>query len=90
MRDYNEKLEECTQIETLQAYLLIAQDVPKIEVFRRHEADKWLYEYATGLESEISLPLLGKELQLSLAQIYRRVQRDVKETSPDEGEKGEE
>lgn len=85
MRDYNEKLEEYTQIETLQAYLLIAQEVPKIELFRRHEADKWLYEYATGLESEISIPLLGTELQLSLAQIYRRVQWDVKETSPDDG-----
>ena len=77
VRDYNEKLEEYTQIETLQIYALVAQSTPKVEVFRRHEADKWLYEYATGLESEINIPVLDTELRLSLAQIYRRVRWDA-------------
>lgn len=74
LRDRNEKLEEYTQIASLQAYLLVAQDEPKVEVFRRHEAGRWLYEYATGLEAEITVPVPGAELRLSLARIYRRVQ----------------
>ncbi|MCI0712152.1 MAG: Uma2 family endonuclease [Chloroflexi bacterium] len=82
--DYNEKLEEYTQIETLQAYVLVTQDAPKVEVFRRHEADKWLYEYVTGLESEINIPILDAELRLSLAQIYRRVEWDTQETGETE------
>lgn len=76
VRDYNEKLEEYTQIESLHAYVLIAQDTPKVEVYRRHDASKWLYEYATGMDAEITFPIVGTELGLSLAQIYRRVQWD--------------
>ncbi len=73
MEDHNEKLAEYTQIEGLQAYLLIAQNEPKVEVFRRYEANQWLYEYVMGLGAEIIVPVLGVELRLSLAQIYRRV-----------------
>jgi Uma2 family endonuclease len=76
LKDRNEKLEEYTQIETLQAYVLVAQDEPKVEVYQRHEAGKWLYDYATGLKAEIAVPVPGGEITLSLAQIYRRVQWD--------------
>lgn len=82
LQDYNEKLEEYTHIETLQAYVIIAQDTPKVEVFRRHESGKWLYEYVTGLEAEVNVPVLEAELRLSLAQIYRRVQWKI---ASDEG-----
>lgn len=84
VRDYNEKLEEYTQIESLHAYVLIAQDTPKVEVYRRHDASKWLYEYVTGMDAEITFPIVGTELGLSLAQIYRRVQWD--EASSGDGE----
>jgi Uma2 family endonuclease len=83
LQDYNEKLEEYTQIETLQAYVIIAQDTPKVEVFRRHEASKWLYEYVTGLVAAINVPILDAELRLLLAQIYRRIQW---ETTAESGE----
>jgi Uma2 family endonuclease len=80
LQDYNEKLEEYTQIETLQAYVIIAQDTPKVEVFRRHESGKWLYEYVTGLEAAINVPMGDAELRLALSQIYRQVQW---ETTPE-------
>lgn len=73
-RDFNDKLQEYTQIETLEAYLLVAQDEAKCALFRRNEVGQWVYEYASGLQSEIVIPLLSQELHLSLAQIYRRVQ----------------
>jgi len=40
LRDHNAKLEEYTQIASLHAYVLVAQDEPKVEVFRRHEAGR--------------------------------------------------
>ncbi len=89
VRDTNEKLEEYTQIESLQAYVLIAQDTPKVEVYRRHDAGKWLYEYATGMDAEITFPIVGTELGLSLAQIYRRVQWDEPSLGDDETEDDE-
>lgn len=84
LTDRNQKLTEYTQIESLQAYVLISQDEPKVEVFRRHEGERWLYEYVTGLDGEIELPLGGR---LSLAEIYRRVQWEESETpSAEDGE----
>jgi len=73
LKDRNEKLAEYTQINTLDAYILIAQDEPKVEVFRRHDGDKWLYEYVMGLGAEIEVSAAGAVLRLTLAQIYRRV-----------------
>ena len=71
--DYNEKLEEYTQIDSLQAYVIISQDKPKAELYRRDDSGKWIYDFVTGLDAEISVPLPAQELRLSLAQVYRRV-----------------
>jgi Uma2 family endonuclease len=73
LRDRNDKLVEYTQIDTLDAYVLISQDEPKVEVFRRHEGDQWLFEYVTGLDTKIDILAAGTVLRLTLAQIYRRV-----------------
>lgn len=79
VRDYNDKLEEYTQIASLQAYVIIAQNKPKVEVYRRDESGKWIYEFVTGLEGEINVLVSGADLRLSLAQIYRRVRWDESE-----------
>lgn len=84
VRDYNEKLEEYTQIETLQAYLLVSQDQPKVALFWRNEAGQWIYEFASGNDAEITVPLMGEALRLSLAQIYRRIQFDEEQASGEE------
>ncbi len=84
VRDYNEKLEEYTQIETLQAYLLVSQDQPKVALFWRNEAGQWIYEYASGNDAEITVPLMGEALRLCLAQIYRRIQFDEEQASGEE------
>lgn len=79
LTDRNEKLEEYTQIETLQAYVLIAQDKPKVEVYRRNESGTWIYAFVTGLDAEMDVPLPAANLRLSLARLYRRVQWDNEE-----------
>lgn len=82
LTDRNDKLNEYTQIESLQAYVLIAQDTPKVEVYRRHTDDRWLYEYASGLDAEIGLPLDDVDLTLPLAMIYRRITWDDDTDTP--------
>ena len=77
LRDYNEKLEEYTQIDTLQTYVLVAQDTPKVEVYRRQATGKWLYEYVTGLDAEIEVSVLDEDFRLALTEIYRRVRWDA-------------
>lgn len=72
LRDRNDKLEEYTRIASLQAYIIIAQDKPKIEIYWRDDSGKWIYDFATGLDAEINIPIL-ELIHLPLTQIYRRV-----------------
>ncbi|MCB9451764.1 MAG: Uma2 family endonuclease [Anaerolineaceae bacterium] len=81
LTDRNEKLEEYIKIETLQEYVLVSQDEAKVEIFTRHEADKWLYSIVKGLENSFELPSIGCKLELS--RIYRKVQLDRDTTSDD-------
>ncbi|HZP81316.1 MAG TPA: Uma2 family endonuclease [Chthonomonadaceae bacterium] len=57
-------------LESLQSYVLISQDKPLIEVYRRQE-NGWFYTAVTGLESRVALDAIGCELKL--ADIYARV-----------------
>ena len=74
LRDYNEKLEEYIQIETLQAYILVSQDQPKVERFTRHEDGEWLYSVVTAMDDEIALP--GIDCTLALSAVYNKVRWD--------------
>jgi Uma2 family endonuclease len=70
--DRNEKLEEYTSIDSLQAYLLVSQDEPKIERFVRGERrGEWLYSSARGEDAAIEIAPLS--LVISLADVYRKV-----------------
>lgn len=74
LRDRNDKLLEYTQIETLHAYLLVAQDEARVERYLRQESGDWLYTVVRGLDESIALPTLG--CTLALADIYRKVDWD--------------
>lgn len=86
LKDYNEKLTEYTQIDSLETYVLIAQDKPKVEVFRRHESGQWLYQYTTGTDAEIAVTAGGTTINLALAELYRRVRWDEDEQTNDDAE----
>lgn len=75
--DRNEKLAEYTSIETLQAYLLVSQNEPKVEQFVRHEAGKWLYESVTGFDASLTVAPLA--CTLALAKLYSKVNWDEEE-----------
>jgi len=57
---------------TLTDYILIAQDKPQIEHFRRRPNDKWWYKLHSGLEASVSIPSI--RCTLKLADVYDRVQ----------------
>jgi Uma2 family endonuclease len=69
--DRGGKFEQYQQIASLQEYVLIAQDRPRVERYTRQTEGQWHYEVSTGLDDEVSLPSIGCEL--SMAEIYHKV-----------------
>jgi Uma2 family endonuclease len=66
--DRGKKWESYRGIASLQDYLLITQDEPRVERFTRHGEHFWLYGETTGLDGEIQLESLN--VTLKLADIY--------------------
>src|SRR5918912_1251120 len=63
--DRGKKFQSYQQIESLQEYLLVAQDEYVVEHFLRQENNHWLYTKVTGLEEAVVLPALKCQLALS-------------------------
>jgi Uma2 family endonuclease len=78
--DRGKKAENYRKIPSLMAYVLIAQDRAKVEVYERVGDGFWRLSEAGGLEGTIALECL--EITLSLGEIYDRVEFDP-EVHPD-------
>jgi Uma2 family endonuclease len=76
--DRGKKFKHYSQIDSLQEYVLISQDTPRIERFLRQEAGKWEYEDVRGLEGIIELSSI--ECSLKLADVYRKIDFTEEET----------
>lgn len=74
--DRKKKLEEYTRIDSLQVYMLIAQDKPRVEVFQRDESNNWIYKDVNGMDATIQVTVFGTQLTIQLAEIYRRARWD--------------
>jgi len=72
--DRGKKAESYRSIPSLQEYLLIAQDRPHVERYRRQGHDWLLTEYSE-VDEVVALDSIG--CTLSLAAIYKRVRFDV-------------
>lgn len=66
LEDRNAKFDEYTALNSVQEYVLIAQDEPKIERFKRHESGEWLYLKITSLDEELELSSIACTLSLSV------------------------
>jgi Uma2 family endonuclease len=75
-KDHNVKLAEYIDIETLEAYVLIAQDEPHVQVYRRQAAGKWLYEQVMGMDTELEAHVGDHVIRPPLAEIYLDVRWD--------------
>lgn len=64
--DRGSKFAHCRRLSSLQDYVLVAQDEPRVEVFRR-EGDAWVFhEYGPGAE----VALRSLEIELSVDRLY--------------------
>jgi Uma2 family endonuclease len=69
--DRGAKFARYRQFSSLQEYVLVQADRPKVEVFRRNERNQWvLSEY--DLEDRLLLESIGVEV--AIADLYRQVQ----------------
>lgn len=69
--DRGRKAENYRQLESLQAYALLSQNEPHIEVYHRQSDGNWLFTEASGMDATLALPAL--EIVISLAEIYDQV-----------------
>jgi len=69
--DRGKKFEHYRQVASLQEYLLVSQDTPRVELHSRNPDGSWTPTIAIGLVQTLVLPALG--VKLSMAEIYDKV-----------------
>jgi Uma2 family endonuclease len=69
--DRGGKFEGYQQVPSLQEYVLIAQDRPRVEQYARQAEGQWLLTVTSGLEGIVSLPSIG--CALALREVYRKI-----------------
>ncbi|HSI73500.1 MAG TPA: Uma2 family endonuclease [Fimbriimonas sp.] len=72
VRDRSVKFERYQKAESLQMYVLVAQDHVSVEVFRRASAELWEYFALRDLNDVLSLEAVGAALPVS--EVYRDVE----------------
>lgn len=70
-KDYMEKSLAYQSIPSLQAYLVVAQDRPQIDMLIRSKAGDWQLQQFDSLEDEIRLPCL--ESLLAVSDVYDNI-----------------
>ncbi|MCA9889723.1 MAG: Uma2 family endonuclease [Anaerolineae bacterium] len=73
--DRVDKLAEYRRIPSLQEYLLISQDAPRIERYLKQDEHNWLYTELTGLDQQLALPSIDCVLQFS--DVFHRIDFDT-------------
>jgi len=77
--DRNTKFRRYREIASLQEYILVAQDQPRIERFRRQDDDTWLFNEVAGLDARLDLTSIG--CVLPLAEVYAQVDFETPDTT---------
>lgn len=70
--DRGEKFAQYRTLESLRDYLLIAQDIARIEHFVRQADDSWLFTERSGLDGAVVIPSI--QCQLRLADVYDKIE----------------
>ncbi|MDZ4769811.1 MAG: Uma2 family endonuclease [Chloroflexota bacterium] len=69
--DRGAKFASYRAVPSVQEYILIAQDRPRIEQYIRQDGEIWQFRTADGLDAAINLPSIGA--RLLLADVFERV-----------------
>lgn len=78
--DRGRKFQRYRELESLQEYVLIAQDSPHVERFARQDNGLWQLSEARGQHA--SLPLTSIACVLRLAEVYERIDFGSGDTAP--------
>ncbi|MCB0063891.1 MAG: Uma2 family endonuclease [Caldilineaceae bacterium] len=70
--DRGEKFQNYRTIDSLQEYIMIAQDSHRVEHYVRQSNGQWLFSEATSLEATIHLPSI--DCELPLRDVYDKVE----------------
>ena len=70
--DRGKKFEHYRTLESLQEYVLVSQDKPKVEQFFKQPDGKWLYSEVNGIDSVVQL--FSIECEIDLKEIYHKVE----------------
>lgn len=65
--DHGPKWAHYRRMDSLQAYVMVAQDEPMLEMYTRHH-DVWVFTETSGLEGMLALPTV--EAGVPLAEVY--------------------
>lgn len=69
--DRGGKSQNYRSIDSLQEYVLVSQNEPRVEKYEKHGDGFWLLSEAIGLEAEIVFPSI--DLTVSLREVYEKV-----------------
>lgn len=78
--DRGRKFQHYRALESLQEYVLIAQDQPRIERYLRQTDGQWLYADAAGMDASIELASIG--CTLALADVYDKIDFAESDVTP--------
>jgi Uma2 family endonuclease len=70
-KDKSDKLEEYQTIESLQEYVIVWQNTPKVVIYRKKAPNKWEQEILTGLEAAVGIVSLN--VSIALKDIYENI-----------------
>lgn len=70
-RDRGQKFHEYRQIESLQEYLIISQDVMRVEQYTRQTNNKWILTICDGAEAILQMSSI--DCEITLADLYEDV-----------------
>ena len=76
--DRGEKFSHYQNLESLDEYILVSQNQPRVESFLRQKDNKWLYQKVEGLENELFINVI--EAKIKLDEIYQNT-KELEETS---------
>lgn len=70
-KDKSDKLEEYQTIESLQEYIIVWQNTPKVVIYRKIGPNKWEQEILTGLDTSVEVASLNASI--ALKDIYENI-----------------
>ena len=69
--DRGEKFQHYRALSALQAYILVSQDAPRLEVYTRQPDGGWALAEYVGLDQRLTIPAIGCDV--ALTDVYDRV-----------------